>query len=289
MTKNPIKGPKQDLELTTRPRKRERKRSDIIADALKDYIAQKGLRPGERLPQEAELITLLGASKGTVREALKSMETQGIIATRTGPGGGAFIDTVSEGRAVELLANYFFFKDLTIRDIYELRILLEPEMAAACIGHLEEDDFERLEEVMTWYASHPTSIEEARRQRVKELEFHLVLVELCPNPLLSFICRFMIDLLMNLTVCKKIYDQPNTELRETGRNYQFRLIEALRKGDGETARAVTYQHMCAAQRLMEEQEAVVENRFFRSGNIDLPRDLSPSAELRARSGIATKH
>lgn len=90
MTKNPIKGPKQDLELTTRPRKRERKRSDIIADALKDYIAQKGLRPGERLPQEAELITLLGASKGTVREALKSMETQGIIATRTGPGGGAF-------------------------------------------------------------------------------------------------------------------------------------------------------------------------------------------------------
>lgn len=289
MTKNPIKGPDQDLELKTRPRKRERKRSDIIADALKDYIAQKGLRPGERLPQEAELITLLGASKGTVREALKSMETQGLIATRTGPGGGAFIDTVSEGRAVELLANYFFFKDLSIRDIYELRILLEPEMAAACIGHISDDDFERLEEVMTWYASHPQSIEEARRQRVKELEFHLMLVELCPNPLLSFICRFMIDLLMNLTVCKKIYDQPNTELREIGRNYQFRLIEALRKADGETARAVTYQHMCAAQRLMEEQEAVVENRFFRSGNIDLPRDLSPSAELRALSGIATKH
>ncbi|MFV1850474.1 MAG: FadR/GntR family transcriptional regulator [Thalassospira sp.] len=289
MTKNPIKGSTEDIELATRPRKRERKRSDVIADALKDYIAQKGLRPGERLPQEAELITLLGASKGTVREALKSMETQGLIATRTGPGGGAFIDTVSEGRAVELLANYFFFKDLSIRDIYELRILLEPEMAAACIGHLNEDDYERLEEVMTWYASHPQSIEEARQQRLKELEFHLVLVELCPNPLLSFMCRFMIDLLMNLTVCKKIYDQPNTELRETGRNYQFRLIEALRKADGETARAVTYQHMCAAQRLMEEQEAVVENRFLKSGNIDLPRDLPPSAELRALSGIATKH
>ncbi|WP_404420450.1 FadR/GntR family transcriptional regulator [Thalassospira australica] len=289
MTDNPLKGKAKDINLVTRPRKRDRKRPDVIADALKDYIAQKRLRPGDRLPQEAELIALLGASKGTVREALKSMETQGLIATRTGPGGGAFIDTVSEGRAVELLGNYFFFKNLSIRDIYELRILLEPEMAAACIGRMSEADFLRLEEVMTYYASQPRTIEDAHRQRIKELEFHLVLVDLCPNPLLAFVCRFMIDLLMNLTVCKKIYDQPNTELRETGRNYQFRLIEALRNADGETARAVTYQHMCAAQRLMEEQEAEVENRFLRAGNIDLPRDVPPSAELQALSSIVTKH
>jgi DNA-binding FadR family transcriptional regulator len=288
MTDRPIL-PKQKQAAADKGRKRDRKRPEVISEAIKDYIAQKNLLPGARLPQEAELIALLGASKGTVREALKSLETQGLINTRTGPGGGAFIDTVSEQRAVELLGNYFFFKNLSIRDIYELRILLEPEMAAACIGRMDETDFIRLEEVMTWYASQPRTIEEAHRQRIKELEFHLVLVDICPNPLLAFVCRFMIDLLMNLTVCKKIYDQPNTELRETGRSYQLRLIEALRNGDGETVRAVTYQHMCAAQRLMEEQEAEVENRFLRVGSIDLPQDLPPSAELRALSSIVTKH
>jgi DNA-binding FadR family transcriptional regulator len=288
MTDHPI-FPKPRPDAADKTRKRDRKRPEAISEAIKDYIAQKRLRPGSRLPQEAELISLLGASKGTVREALKSLETQGLIATRTGPGGGAFIDSVPEQRAVELLGNYFFFKDLSIRDIYELRILLEPEMVAACIGRMDEADFVRLEEKMTWYARQPATIEEAHRQRIKELEFHLVLVEICPNPLLAFVCRFMIDLLMNLTVCKKIYDQPNTELREVGRSYQLRLIEALQNGDGETVRAVTYQHMCAAQRLMEEQEAVVERRFLRVGSNDVPPDQPLSPELQALSSIITKH
>ena len=120
MTDRPIiSKPRQDaLDKLDKTRKRDRKRPEAISEAIKDYIAQKRLRPGSRLPQEAELISLLGASKGTVREALKSLETQGLIATRTGPGGGAFIDRVPEQRAVELLGNYFFFKDFSIRDIF---------------------------------------------------------------------------------------------------------------------------------------------------------------------------
>ena len=89
-----------------------------------------GLQAGDRLPAEAELIERFGMAKGTIREAMRILEAQGLIKTRTGPGGGSFIHEVSLQRAKALLGNYFYFKDLTIGDIYQLRLALEPERSA---------------------------------------------------------------------------------------------------------------------------------------------------------------
>ncbi|SEF11220.1 transcriptional regulator, GntR family [Rhizobiales bacterium GAS191] len=241
----------------------KRNRPLVIAEVLKDWIAEHGLKSGDRLPQERELIGLFGVSKGTVREALKVLDAQGIIKTRTGPGGGAFIAPVTESGALELLGNYFFFKGLTIGDIYELRIRLEPEAIASVAGRLSEPDFAQLESKMKVYDHPPTSIEEERQQRLAELEFHELLIGYCPNPLMTFACRFLISLLKNLTICRRIYDIPNPELREHGRSYQLRLMTALRKGNAAAARRIMDQHMRYAGHMMEVQEAFVARQFLK--------------------------
>ncbi len=56
-----------------------RRRPEEIADRIKDVIRSDALRPGDRLPQEKELIDQFKAAKGTVREAMKALETQGLI------------------------------------------------------------------------------------------------------------------------------------------------------------------------------------------------------------------
>src|SRR5580700_1353991 len=221
----------------------KRNRPLAIAEVIKDWIAERGLKSGDRLPQERDLISLFGVSKGTIREALKALDAQGIIKTRTGPGGGAFIAPVTECGALELLGNYFFFKGLTIGDIYQLRIRLEPEATASVVGRLSEQDFARLESKMKVYDHPPATIEEERQQRVAELEFHELLIGYCPNPLMAFTCRFLISLLKNLTICRRIYDIPNPELRQSGRSYQMRLMRALRKGDATAVRKIMDQHM----------------------------------------------
>src|SRR5580692_2911864 len=204
-------GPVLELDASSRAK---RNRPLAIAEVVKDWIAERGLKPGDRLPQERDLISQFGVSKGTIREALKALDAQGIIKTRTGPGGGAFIAPVTETSALELLGNYFFFKGLTIGDIYELRIRLEPEAIASVAGCLGEHDFAKLKSKMKVYDHPPTSIDEERQQRLAELEFHELLVGYCPNPLMTFACRFLISLLKNLTICRRIYDIPNPELRE---------------------------------------------------------------------------
>ena len=72
----------------------------------------------------------------------------------------------------------------------------------------------------------------------------------------------MSQILTDLTVFRKLYSEPNRRLWAEGRNHQRDLIEALREGDAERARAVMRDHMELARRLMEEQEAVVMRRFI---------------------------
>ena len=240
----------------------KRNRPQAAAEAIKDWITEHGLAPGDRLPQEHQLIADLGVSKGTVREALKVLETQGLIRTRTGPGGGAFITEMPQDHANALLANHFFFKDITIADIYELRISLEPQLVADLAPVITEEQIDELRRRMSVYEAPPTSIDEEREQRVAELEFHETLAGFSTNPLLGFTCGFLVRLLKDLTVCRRIYDQPNPELRERGVSYQQQLIEALLARDADTARAVMEAHMRAAQRMMLAQEAQVTKGFL---------------------------
>ena len=237
-------------------------RPQAVADTIKEWMVAQGLEPGDRLPGEPELIRHFGMAKGTIREALKVLETQGLIRTRTGPGGGAFVDAVSEQRAHALLANYLYFKSTTIGDIYQLRRALEPELAADLAGKLSREDLARLRDAMTVYEQPPQTMEEEQVQRIAELEFHEILADLSPNPLMASQCRFLVSLLKNLAVCRKIYRRRIPEFRKQGRDYQTRLLRALEEGDGETARAVMGEHMRTAQMVMEKQEAIVQRDFF---------------------------
>ena len=67
-----------------------RKRSDLVADQIKEAIISKKLPPGERLSDEKDFLKTYRVSKGTMREALKSLEVQGLVNIKTGRGEAAF-------------------------------------------------------------------------------------------------------------------------------------------------------------------------------------------------------
>ena len=71
-----------------------KKRTIIVADTIKQMVVTENLKPGDRLPAEIELIQRFKMSKGTIREATRLLEAQGLIKTRTGPGGGLVICAV---------------------------------------------------------------------------------------------------------------------------------------------------------------------------------------------------
>ena len=71
----------------------------------------------------------------------------------------------------------------------------------------------------------------------------------------------MVTILSDLTVYRRLSSPPNVELWAKGRDYQVRLLSALRHGDSKAARAIMTAHMQTAQKLMENQEAEMLRRF----------------------------
>ncbi|ETX27863.1 FadR/GntR family transcriptional regulator [Roseivivax isoporae] len=247
----------------TRPDKpRGLRRPYRVAEEIKRWVVEEGLVEGARLPGEAALMDRFGMSKGTIREAMRVLEAQGLVTTRTGPGGGTFVGAVSEERARALLGNYFYFKSLSIADIYQLRRQLEPELAADLAGRLSEAQLGELEALITRYDRPAGTVAEERDQHVASLAFHERLAQFSANPLLGFLVGFTSRMLSDLTVWRRLYAPPNHELWRRGRAHQIELVGALRAGDAEAARAIMAAHMASAQALMEEQEAQVLRRFI---------------------------
>lgn len=232
-----------------------------VAEEIKKLVVSRNMAPGDRLPGEQELMDHFGMAKGTIREAMRILEAQGLVKTRTGPGGGSFVHAVSEERARALLGNYFYFKNLTVANIYDIRIALEPEVAASLAGNLDEDALAALERNISRYAKPPASLEEDRAQHVASLDFHQMLAGHAGNALLGFLIGFMAAMLSDLTVHRRLYEPRNYDLWRKGRDYQRDLVEALRRGDAAAARRIMSDHMHAARRLMVEQEAKMARRF----------------------------
>ncbi len=169
---------------------------------------------------------------------------------------------VSRQRAKALLGNYFYFKDLTIGDIYQLRLTLEPELASTMAGKLSEEVLEQLEANLAEYSEPAKTLDEEREQHVASLRFHAILAEQARNPLMGFVIDFMVNLLADLTVYRRLYSPPNIELWKQGREHQRQLIVALRDGNANAARSIMADHMEMAWKLMRQQEVEMENRFI---------------------------
>jgi GntR family transcriptional repressor for pyruvate dehydrogenase complex len=115
---------------------------EIIVVQLSELIQDGTLRPGERLPPERELAAQLQVSRASVREALRSLELQGLLSSRQGS--GTFIAAISQEELLRAFAR-LTEEGQTLRDIFELRFLLEPPIAAMAARRATPQDIARLE------------------------------------------------------------------------------------------------------------------------------------------------
>lgn len=110
-----------------------------VAAALTDHILAKQLRDGERLPSELALARQFGVNRSTVREALRELESLGLLARR--PGGKQLVVTRPEADIVgESVSRALVMHDVTFEQVWEALALLEPPIAQiAARARLRED------------------------------------------------------------------------------------------------------------------------------------------------------
>ena len=107
------------------------KASDVLADRLRGQILGRGMQVGDHLPSEAGLIAEHGFSRGTVREALRLLESDGLIEIRRGPHGGIRVVHPDLSQVTRSLALLLTLAETSMRAFSDFRQLVEPAAAAA--------------------------------------------------------------------------------------------------------------------------------------------------------------
>src|SRR3954471_1911727 len=80
-----------------------KKLSTLLADSITETILKNGMQPGHRLPPEREMRDQFGVGRGTLREALRVLEAEGLIIVKAGPRGGPVVAKPDADRVTRLL------------------------------------------------------------------------------------------------------------------------------------------------------------------------------------------
>jgi DNA-binding FadR family transcriptional regulator len=157
--------------------------SDAVARSIRQYIAARGLRPGDRLPTEHALAEQLGVSRISVREATKALEFVGIVEAK--PGRGLTVGQLDMGRISEVLGFHLAVHRYPPLALLETRIVVETGGLPYAARRIAADPaiHDRLQEM----------VERSRRTRElqewidQDIGFHRALLEASGlSPLVAF-------------------------------------------------------------------------------------------------------
>jgi DNA-binding FadR family transcriptional regulator len=116
----------------------------LLAQRIVSEISDRHLSPGTPLPAERSMLETYGVARGTLREALRFLEIQGVITMKTGPGGGPTVGEPSSRNFASTIAMVLQLENAAFREVVEARVVLEPPMAAQAAVRITDDELELL-------------------------------------------------------------------------------------------------------------------------------------------------
>jgi GntR family transcriptional regulator, transcriptional repressor for pyruvate dehydrogenase complex len=213
------------------PRKREPLASQI-EEKLMNYISNHPVLIGEKIPNEFELAGLFGVSRSTIREAVKSLASKGILEVRRGAGTYVISTNRVEDDPLEL--SKIKDKYELAMDLCDVRLMLEPEIAMQASEHATEEDKQQLrklcDEIEKMYNDGENHLQ-------KDLEFHTYIARCSQNRVIEKLIPIIQSAI--ITFVDVTHRQLKDETIETHRA----IVDAIERGDGVGAKYAMIMHL----------------------------------------------
>ncbi|SRR6266851_598135 len=225
-----------------------------IVQQIEESVLNGSLKPGDQLPAERELAQRLGVSRTAVREAVKALREKGLVEAYSGR--GTFItDGTSQAARQSFDLMVKIGQQEGAPHLAELRLILEPGIAALAAVRVKEDDLAAMREavaVMDRAQDDPEAYIEA------DLDFHLALAETVANPLILSLIDSIVGLLREQRI--KIFNVEGGPQR--GQVHHKRILEAMERRDAEMARTAMRAHL---EQVREDSKASPGSKPFPQG------------------------
>ena len=207
---------------------------DPLSERILALIHDRGLRPGDPMPTELDLIELLGVSRNSVREAVRSLRALGLVDVRHGHGtvvGDASLRVLSPSLAFRAVAGGSGDR-AGLRDLVQVRELIEVGVIGGLAGGLDESTLDSLDALCV-------AMGERNLDPEVDREFHRLLYAGVDNPLIGQLVDVFWDA---YRTAHAVLSAPGpAEKAETVRLHAA-IVDALRAGDSAGAREAMTAH-----------------------------------------------
>ena len=208
--------------------------AEEVADRIRVLMLDGTFPPGEPLPSERHLAERFGVSRGSIRDALRTLETIGLLETRHGQ--GTFPHELSVDRLVAPLASVMAYRSDLQDELLDVRRMFEPAVARAAALRATDEDLADLQRLL-----------DAQRQKLKtgqsaiveDTAFHAILARSTRNRVVMSIMATLNDLLV---------ESRTHSLEQKGRPARSidgheAVVAALRRKDADGASQAMYNHI----------------------------------------------
>jgi len=222
---------------------------DVTQKVIREFkrmLAEKSLIAGAKLPPERELAVTFGVSRTSLRQALKVLEVIGVISQRVGDGTYLSGDlAASLGEPIEFLC---LVNEISYHELYETRLILEPELAALAA---ERAHYQDIKSIRAAADRMEQAADDSLKYHRADAEFHHAIARAAGNRVCESVFRnFHESLTRRLGWTSKLSEREETIASHRG------ILESIEDRDAEKARRLTREHLLWSRRVFAESRRV---------------------------------
>ena len=226
--------------------KQKRVYEDIVGQ-VQALIRDGVLKPGDRLPPERELAERFGVSRSSLREAIRALQLQGLLVSR--PGAGTFVSVESVETALSIIAGSINGSRDYLGDVFEVRHLLEPQIAALAAERATLEDIQSMARSLD---EQEAQIDRGETGVEGDTAFHFAMARATHNQALVRVMSAIADI---------IRQSRDRSLQTPGRPRRSlashrRILEMIARGEAEDARPAMEHHLSDVEPSSAQQPAL---------------------------------
>ena len=223
-----------------------------VISQIQEAILEEKVKPGDKLPGERKLREMFGVSRGTLREALRSLEEKGLVTIRTGTKGGTFVSAVNTKQMDDGLSFLLRYRRISLRELAEFREALEGEVAARAAEKATRDDLKELWSILDSIKNHLAAPEPEWDEVIfKDIEFHLALARIAENRIFESVLKIVYD---NIRLYFDSFLPREGGILEGVYRDFSKVMAAIEARDPDKAKSLLIDHVKRFNQMMEKRE-----------------------------------
>ncbi|MGB7436116.1 MAG: FadR/GntR family transcriptional regulator [Candidatus Acidiferrum sp.] len=211
-----------------------------VAEQLQAHIVDE-LKPGDMLPPERELVRMFGVSRSSIRDAIRRLETVGLLEPRQGI--GTVVRDISADALFAPVTGVLLQKRRVISELLDVRMIIEPALARRAALHASPEQIAELTEMLD---KQEEKVQQGELATEEDSNFHYTIALAASNSVMLKLVHVLMDSLRELR---------ERSLEVGGRQAKSlaahrRVLAAIKQGDAAAADAAMRRHLLEVQKLI---------------------------------------